>query len=48
VEGRTHRLRLEHAALDEATRWLDDQRAIWERMFDTVEDYLAHTHKEDE
>jgi DNA-binding transcriptional ArsR family regulator len=47
VEGRTHRLRLERTALEDATVWLEDQRAIWERMFDTVEDYLADTTKED-
>jgi DNA-binding transcriptional ArsR family regulator len=47
-EGRTHRLRLERTALDETAGWLESQRALWERMFDTVEDYLAETTKEDE
>jgi DNA-binding transcriptional ArsR family regulator len=40
VEGRTHRLSLETGTLDEAAEWMDRQRAIWTRLFDTVEDYL--------
>ena len=40
VEGRTHRLRLEPAALSEAADWFDRQRAVWERMFDAVEQLL--------
>jgi DNA-binding transcriptional ArsR family regulator len=40
VEGRTHRLDLDLAALTEAVDWIDRQRAIWGRMFDVVEDYL--------
>lgn len=40
VEGRTHRLSLELDALREAAEWMDRQRALWERMFDVVEDYL--------
>ena len=44
VEGRTHRLSLDPRALGEAADWMDRQRALWERMFDVVEDYL----KEDE
>jgi DNA-binding transcriptional ArsR family regulator len=47
VEGRTHRLRLERGPLDDTAGWLESQRAVWERMFDTVEDYLAETTKED-
>jgi DNA-binding transcriptional ArsR family regulator len=41
VEGRTHRLRLQPRALDEPADWLDRQRAVWERMFDAVEDLLG-------
>jgi DNA-binding transcriptional ArsR family regulator len=41
VEGRTHRLRLNVAALTETIDWLDRQRAVWDRMFDAVEDHLA-------
>lgn len=40
VEGRTHRLSLETAALEEAADWMDRQRAIWGRLFDVVDDYL--------
>jgi DNA-binding transcriptional ArsR family regulator len=40
VEGRTHRLSLEPAALDEAANWMDRQRVLWGRLFDVVDDYL--------
>ena len=40
VRGRTHLLRLDTAALDDAADWMDRQRAIWTRMFDVVDDYL--------
>jgi DNA-binding transcriptional ArsR family regulator len=40
VEGRTHRLSLEPEALSEAAEWMDRQRALWERMFDVVDEYL--------
>lgn len=40
VEGRTHRLGLDLAALTEAVDWMDRQRAIWQRWFDVVEAYL--------
>jgi len=40
VEGRTHRLSLDLDALGEAVDWIDRQRAIWNRMFDVVEDLL--------
>jgi DNA-binding transcriptional ArsR family regulator len=40
IEGRTHRLRLDPAAIGEAADWMDQQRAIWSRMFDVVDDYL--------
>jgi DNA-binding transcriptional ArsR family regulator len=41
VDGRTHRLRLSAGALDEAQGWMALQRALWERKFDVVEQYLA-------
>jgi DNA-binding transcriptional ArsR family regulator len=41
VEGRTHRLRLEPRALSDAVEWFDRQRAVWEGMFDAVEDLLG-------
>jgi DNA-binding transcriptional ArsR family regulator len=41
VEGRTHRLRLEPRALAGPADWFDRQRAVWEQMFDAVEDLLS-------
>jgi DNA-binding transcriptional ArsR family regulator len=40
VEGRTHRLSLEPDVLSEAADWMDRQRAVWERLFDVVDEYL--------
>jgi hypothetical protein len=40
IEGRTHRLTLDLDALGDAVAWIDRQRAIWERMFDVVDDLL--------
>ncbi|MFN8215621.1 MAG: metalloregulator ArsR/SmtB family transcription factor [Solirubrobacterales bacterium] len=40
IEGRTHRLTLRPEALEEASEWLERQRAVWTRLFDVVEDYL--------
>jgi DNA-binding transcriptional ArsR family regulator len=40
VVGRTHRLSLEPDVLSVAADWMDRQRAVWERMFDTVDEYL--------
>ena len=45
IEGRTHRLALDTAALAEAAEWMERQRALWERMFDAVDQYLDE-HKE--
>lgn len=45
VVGRTHRLALNPTALVDAVDWVDRQRALWERMFDTVEEYLADKEK---
>jgi DNA-binding transcriptional ArsR family regulator len=42
IEGRTHRLSLDLDALGDAIEWIDRQRAIWERMFDVVDEYLEH------
>jgi DNA-binding transcriptional ArsR family regulator len=41
VRGRTHQLRLNVAALNEAADWLDRQRLVWDRMFDAVEERLG-------
>ena len=40
IDGRNHRLRLSEHALDGARDWIA-QRALWERKFDVVDDYLA-------
>jgi DNA-binding transcriptional ArsR family regulator len=45
VEGRTHRLSLEPDALGEAADWMDRQRALWERLFDVVDEYLKEEPK---
>jgi DNA-binding transcriptional ArsR family regulator len=42
IEGRTHRLSLDLDALGDAIEWIDRQRAIWERMFDVVDEYLEN------
>jgi DNA-binding transcriptional ArsR family regulator len=41
IDGRTHRLRLSDDALADAQAWMERQRALWERKFDVVEQYLA-------
>jgi DNA-binding transcriptional ArsR family regulator len=41
VRGRTHILALNMAALDEGRDWLDRQHAVWEHLFDAVDDHLA-------
>jgi DNA-binding transcriptional ArsR family regulator len=40
IDGRTHRLSLGDDALEEPSAWLDRQRALWERKFEVVEEYL--------
>jgi DNA-binding transcriptional ArsR family regulator len=40
VVGRHHHLDLNLAALDVPHAWLSQQRDVWERMFDAVEDHL--------
>ena len=40
VEGRTPRLSLEPRALEGAAEWMEQQRAIWGRLFDVVGEYL--------
>jgi DNA-binding transcriptional ArsR family regulator len=41
IDGRTHRLRINQRGLLAADDWLDQQRELWERKFDVVEEYLA-------
>lgn len=45
IEGRTHRLSLEPTVLDEAADWMNRQRALWERLFDVVDEYLKEESK---
>jgi hypothetical protein len=40
VQGRTHRLSLEPDVLSVAADWMDRQRAVWEHLFDVVDEYL--------
>lgn len=40
IDGRTHRLRLNGASLEEAYAWLVRQRELWERKLDVVEQFL--------
>jgi DNA-binding transcriptional ArsR family regulator len=40
IDGRTHRLALRPEALTDASDWIDNQRARWERLFDVVGEYL--------
>jgi DNA-binding transcriptional ArsR family regulator len=40
VEGRTHRLSLRAEPLADATEWMERQRELWERKFETVERFL--------
>jgi DNA-binding transcriptional ArsR family regulator len=40
IVGRNHRLALQPEALDDAQRWIEDQRNRWEKLFDVVDDYL--------
>ena len=46
VDGRTHRLSLEPEVLSVAADWMDRQRALWERLFDVVDDYLKEEHQQ--
>ncbi len=41
IEGRNHVLRLERPPLAGAEAWMERQRALWERKFDVVEQYLG-------
>ncbi len=40
VDGRTHRLRIRQGSLQDASAWIDQQRELWERKLDTIEQYL--------
>ena len=45
VDGRVHRLSLEPDVLSVAADWMDRQRALWERLFDVVDDYLKEEYQ---
>lgn len=40
IDGRRHRLALNERSLADAAAWIESQRALWERKFDVVEEYL--------
>ena len=40
VEGRSHRLSLNEAPLTGLSGWVERQRALWERKFAVIDDYL--------
>ena len=40
IDGRTHRLSLEPTALTDAAEWMDQQRALWGRLMNVVDEYL--------
>lgn len=40
IDGRTHRLGLRPETLADAAEWIENQRMRWERLFDTVGEYL--------
>jgi DNA-binding transcriptional ArsR family regulator len=46
IEGRTHRLSLDLDSLGETIDWVDRQRAIWGRMLDAVDEYVAEGRNE--
>jgi DNA-binding transcriptional ArsR family regulator len=41
VDGRTHRLRLSDSPFEDASDWLGELQAMWQRKFDVVEEFLA-------
>jgi DNA-binding transcriptional ArsR family regulator len=41
IAGRTHVLALERRPLAGASEWMERQRALWERKFDVVEEFLG-------
>lgn len=40
VQGRRHWLQLEARSIEDAARWLERHRRLWESKFDAVERYL--------
>ena len=48
VRGRTHVLRLEPRALNEASEWLELHRSLWRAKFDAVERHLANDDEQED
>ncbi len=47
-EGRTHWFRLTARPMRDAAAWLEHYRHFWEAQFDSLEDYLLSTSKEEQ
>jgi DNA-binding transcriptional ArsR family regulator len=47
IDGRNHVLRLDQRPLAGPSEWIERQRALWERKFDVVEEYLGEQPKEE-
>ncbi|HEX2575054.1 MAG TPA: hypothetical protein VHK88_01810, partial [Aquihabitans sp.] len=47
-EGRVRTYRLAPEPLAEAERWVQDQRRLWERRLDQLDDHLRHLHHLDD
>ena len=41
IDGRTHRLSLDFAPLDEASQWLELPRSRWTQLLDNLEAHVA-------
>lgn len=48
IQGRRHVLHLNRDSIESAGAWFDQQRALWTRMFDTVDEYLNEVESGDE
>jgi DNA-binding transcriptional ArsR family regulator len=46
IDGRTHRLSLDPASLDEASQWLEQQRSRWTQLLDNLEAFVADKREE--
>ena len=47
IDGRTHRLRIPPGSLEEAHAWMAQQRELWERKLDVVEQYLREQRRKE-
>lgn len=46
IDGRTHRLRLAGQPFEDAEDWISALRAMWERKFDVVEQFIAESRED--